>query len=48
LFSQIEVEVKNKLQSLGVDGGDVDIELTFDPPWTMEKMTEKAKAMLGI
>lgn len=48
LFSLIEVEVRNKLQSLGVDGENVDIELTFDPPWSMEKMSERAKAMLGI
>ena len=25
----------------------VDIEITFDPPWTMEKMSEAARAELG-
>jgi metal-sulfur cluster biosynthetic enzyme len=25
-----------------------DIKLTFDPPWSFEKMTDKARAMLGL
>lgn len=48
LFNLIEVEVKNKLQELGIPQEHVSIELTFDPPWSMEKMTDKAKAHLGI
>jgi metal-sulfur cluster biosynthetic enzyme len=30
----------------GVD--DVDVELTWDPPWTPERMSEDAKFILGI
>jgi metal-sulfur cluster biosynthetic enzyme len=26
----------------------VDVELTFDPPWSTEKMSEEAKAQLGF
>ena len=26
----------------------ITFELTFDPPWSMDKMSERAKAMLGI
>ncbi|MCS7143276.1 MAG: iron-sulfur cluster assembly protein [Aigarchaeota archaeon] len=26
----------------------VDVELVFDPPWTPEKMSEEAKAILGM
>ena len=48
LFSVIENEVKNKLGILGVKDKDVEIELTFEPPWSMERMSERAKAMLGI
>lgn len=48
LFNLIEVDVRNKLQALGLDDKNIEIELTFDPPWSMERMTEKAKAMLGI
>jgi metal-sulfur cluster biosynthetic enzyme len=48
LFGLIEVEIKNKLQQLGVKDADITIELVFDPPWSMEKMSERAKAMLGI
>lgn len=46
LFGLIEKEVQEKLKTSGLN--DVNIELTFDPPWTMEKMSERAKAMLGI
>lgn len=48
LFGVIETEVKNKVSELHIPPEDVTIELTFDPPWSMERMTERAKAMLGI
>lgn len=48
LFSLIEQEVRSKLKELGIKEKDVELELTFDPPWSMEKMSERAKAMLGI
>jgi FeS assembly SUF system protein len=33
----------------GVVGvSDAHVELTFDPPWTMERMTEEAKLELGM
>jgi metal-sulfur cluster biosynthetic enzyme len=48
LFNLIEVEVRNKLQTLGIEDQDIELELTFDPPWSMEKMTDKAKTLLGI
>jgi metal-sulfur cluster biosynthetic enzyme len=46
LYSLIEQEIYNKLHTIGLSN--VKIMLTFDPPWTMEKMSEKAKAKLGI
>lgn len=48
LFSLIETEVRNKIQTLGIADTDIQMELTFDPPWSMERMSERAKAMLGI
>jgi len=40
-------EVKEKTGSIeGVKG--VDVNLTFDPPWDMERMTEEAKLELGM
>jgi len=48
LFSLIEQEIKNKLIELGLKENDIDLELTFDPPWTLERMSKEAKAMLGI
>jgi metal-sulfur cluster biosynthetic enzyme len=48
LISLIEQEIKNKLKEIGINEKNVAVELTFDPPWTMEKMSARAKAMLGI
>ena len=48
LFSTIEMETKSKLKELGIPEDKIELELTFDPPWSMEKMSERAKAMLGI
>lgn len=46
LFPMIEQDIHNKLYQEGFK--DVKINLTFDPPWSMERMTEHAKAALGI
>ncbi|GAB4219862.1 MAG: hypothetical protein Fur009_7910 [Candidatus Microgenomates bacterium] len=48
LISIIEKEIKSKLTELGFMEEKIEIELTFDPPWSMEKMSEKAKALLGF
>lgn len=48
LFNLIEQEAKIKLKELGIDENNIEFDLTFDPPWSMEKMSERAKAMLGI
>ena len=48
LFSLIEQEIKQKLHELGLTENQVELVLTFDPPWSMEKMSERAKATLGI
>ena len=48
LFSLIEQEIKSKLKELGYAEKNMTLELTFDPPWSMDKMSERAKAMLGI
>jgi metal-sulfur cluster biosynthetic enzyme len=48
LISMIESDIKNKLTTLGFKEDDVEVELTFDPPWSIDKMSEKAKALLGI
>lgn len=46
LFPMIEQDIHNKLYQVGFK--DIKIILTFDPPWSMERMTERAKATLGI
>ncbi len=40
-------EVESKIR--GVEGvSEVKVELVWDPPWSMEKMTEEARLQLGI
>lgn len=48
LFSLIETQIKDKMKELKFEDKNISLELTFDPPWTMEKMSKKGKAMLGI
>jgi FeS assembly SUF system protein len=40
-------EVKEKVQSIDTVKN-VEIELTFDPPWTQDIMSEEAKLELGL
>lgn len=43
----IVVEVQQKIEALeGVT--DVHVHMTFDPPWTMDMMSEEAKLELGF
>lgn len=46
LFSLIEDEIRIKLKEVGVEN--LKIDLVFDPPWSMDKMTAKGKVILGI
>ena len=50
LAGMFDALVKHALKKLpGVDvDRDVKIELTFDPPWTSDMMSEQAKAELGF
>jgi metal-sulfur cluster biosynthetic enzyme len=43
----IEQDIERVVQEMP-DVEDVETELTFDPPWTPEKMSEDAKFILGI
>ncbi len=47
MTSFLQADVKSKLESLkGVKEGVVDI--VWDPPWTPERISEAAKAQLGV
>ncbi len=47
LFSLISEPIKQEIAKLsGVK--QVEVELTFDPPWSMEKMSQEAKENLGM
>ena len=48
LFNVIEGDMKKQLKNLGFEDDKIDIEVVFDPPWSLERMSENAKAMLGI
>ena len=43
----ITVEVEEKVKSID-SLNDVEVEITFDPPWTQELMSEEAKLELGL
>ena len=45
LGPQIIEEIKQKLGSMGITAN---IEITFNPPWGPDKMSEEAKFELGI
>lgn len=47
LFDVLEAEIKDKVRQIkGIK--EVSVQLVFDPPWTMDRLTERAKAMMGI
>jgi len=48
LFGVIEEDIYLKLSELPVNRKDIAIEMTFDPPWDMTRMTKRGKALLGI
>lgn len=43
----LPVEVEEKVKSLNVIK-DAEVEITFDPPWTQDLMSEEAKLELGL
>ncbi|MEM9363193.1 MAG: iron-sulfur cluster assembly protein [Bacteroidota bacterium] len=43
----LPVEVEEKVKSLDVLN-DVEVEITFEPPWTQDLMSEEAKLELGL
>ena len=43
----LPVEVEEKVKSLDAVS-DTEVEITFDPPWTQELMSEEAKLELGL
>ncbi len=47
LFAQIQSEIENQVMEIP-EIDEVKIDLTFDPPWTVDKMTEETKIQLGL
>jgi metal-sulfur cluster biosynthetic enzyme len=46
LFDVIENSIKNGLSDLKLKK--LEVVLTFDPPWNIDKMTKKGRAYLGL
>ena len=47
LFGQIQKEIEDRVMEIETIE-DVKVDLTFDPVWTAEKMTEEARIQLGL
>lgn len=47
LFPVIEKDIRSQVSKVP-KVKDVNIKLTFDPPWDAERMTDEGKAVLGI
>lgn len=43
----LPVEIENKVKSLE-EVNEVEVELTFDPPWTQDLISEEGKLELGL
>jgi len=48
LFGVIEEEMYLKLSELAIERKDITIEMTFEPPWDMNRLTKRGRALLGI
>lgn len=48
LFGVIEEDIYLKLSDLGLTRKNIKIDMTFEPPWDMERMTKRGRAVLGI
>jgi len=48
LFGVIEEDIYMKLSELGIERKNITIEMTFEPPWDMTRLSPRGKAMLGI
>lgn len=46
LYSTINSDMQKALTKIGVK--DIDLDLTFEPPWTPEKMSEAAKKLFHV
>lgn len=47
LFAQIQKEIEDRVLEIAAIH-EVEIKLTFDPPWTVDKMSETSRIQLGL
>ena len=48
LYSTIQTDMYTALSPLGYSVDDIEIELTWDPPWNENMMSDEAKAEIGM
>jgi metal-sulfur cluster biosynthetic enzyme len=46
MMNEMMSQMKQKLDE--IPGTDIDVSIVFDPPWTPERLSQKAKIKLGI
>ncbi len=46
LFPLIKKSIEDKLNEAGIKN--VEVELTFDPPWTLDRVSDSTRALLGF
>jgi metal-sulfur cluster biosynthetic enzyme len=46
LLGHLVAEIEEKVKALGFE--EVSVDLVWEPPWNPEKMSDRAKMMLGI
>jgi metal-sulfur cluster biosynthetic enzyme len=48
LFGVIEDDIYMRLADLNLQRSHITVEMTFDPPWDLTRMSKRAKAVMGI
>jgi metal-sulfur cluster biosynthetic enzyme len=48
LFNTIHDDIHKSLKTLGYNPDTIEVELTWDPPWSESMMSELARAEIGI
>ncbi len=48
LFGVIEEDIYLKLAGLNLSRSQIKIDMTFEPPWDIKRMTKRGRAVLGI
>lgn len=48
IHDRIRAEISAEFPDLSITPGNVVLELVFDPPWSLDRLSEEARAELGL